>query len=66
MTFTLQEIESVISEFLLRAEFIRAAGGISMKDAIEGTKIPDGFVLDHATDYFVPPNLFLNEPKTLQ
>ncbi len=66
MNLTTEMIQSVWGEMLRRIETIKAAGGVAMWEVAEGKPIPDGYVLDRYTEYFVPPNLFLDEHETMQ
>lgn len=59
MNITAEEIEGVWAAFIHRVVAIRMAGGISSKSVLEGESIPDGWVLDMATEYYIPPNLLL-------
>ena len=56
---TLNFIESTIVSFLKRSEAIQMAGGIPVSAVVDGTPIPDGWILDIATDFYIPANLHL-------
>lgn len=43
-------------ELQRRVEAIRAVGGISVMEVLEGRKVPKGWKLDVVADYFVPPD----------
>lgn len=49
-------IRECLAEFYRRVEAIKLVGGIAVFDVIDkGAKVPDGWVLDHSTEYYVPP-----------
>lgn len=48
-----------------RVDAILAAGGIAAMDAIDGLAVvPDGWVLDYITDFWIQPNLDLTHLET--
>lgn len=49
-------IRAILSAFLRRSEAIKAAGGISLQEHLEGKPIPDGWVMDSQCSFFVPPD----------
>lgn len=59
MNITTDDIERELSRFWRRSDAARAAGAISVKEQYDGTKIPDGWVLDHELDFWLPPNVRL-------
>ena len=61
MNLTTEMIADIWGELLHRVSSIRAAGGVSVRDVVDGTPIPDGFVLDVATEYYIPANLHLDD-----
>lgn len=60
MIFDEDNISYILDEFFHRCEMIKAVGGISCKDTLEGIKVPKGWRLDHQTEYYIPPNVILD------
>ena len=56
--FTEEMIVDTLKIFYRRCETAKHIG-ISKKDAVEGTKIPAGWVYEPMTCYFLPPNVVL-------
>ena len=54
-----QMVKNTIELMFRRSDAARAAGGISEKDRYEGVVIPEGWKLDCALDYWLPPNVIL-------
>lgn len=52
-------IESVLNGFFRRCEAAKAAGGIAHRDRVDGMPVPSDWVLDPATEYWLPPNVTL-------
>jgi len=51
-----EDVESILADFERRIAEITAIGGVSLFDVVQGRKRkPDGWVLDVATDFYVPP-----------
>jgi hypothetical protein len=59
MTFTKDSVEIAIITMFRRADAARAAGGISERERVNGAHIPDGWKIDYATKYWLPPNVKL-------
>ena len=59
MQITTQQIEDVLASFFRRCEAAKSAGGIAHRDFVDGTDVPDGWVLDFETYYWLPPNVHL-------
>lgn len=59
MEISQKDIEQVLDRFFRRSEAAKAAGGISHKDVVEGTPVPDGWQLDYELAYWLPPNVRL-------
>lgn len=57
---TAQEIERLTDAIMRRCEAARMVGGIPYRDILEGRAVPDGWVYDFITEYFVPPNAHLD------
>jgi hypothetical protein len=54
-TIDVNDVRSLLSDFEKRCAEIRAIGGISLQDVVNGTvTVPHGWVEDPATFYFVP------------
>ena len=51
-----QMVKDVIHDFFKRSEAIKAIGGISYLEFVEGAKIPEGWVRDTELEFFVPPD----------
>lgn len=59
--FDAKFIREVLARHFQRVELIRLAGGISAKAACEGALIPQGWVMDVETDFYIPPGFEPNE-----
>lgn len=64
MDLTPELVAQIWLELQRHAEAIKAVGGISVKDVLEGRKVPKGWKLDVVADYFVPPDFTVS--TTLQ
>ena len=56
MTYDAAFVRAVIDAFFQRSEAIKAAGGISYLEFVEGAEIPAGWVKDTELEFFVPPD----------
>ena len=52
-------VGETISAMFRRAEAARNAGGISEFERVKGTPIPEGWKLDYALEFWLPPNVIL-------
>lgn len=59
MDLTPKLVASIWLELQRRVEAIRMVGGISVKEVLEGRKVPKGWKLDRVADYFVPPDFIV-------
>jgi hypothetical protein len=59
-------IEGIFEGLLRRVQTITSAGGVSRKDIMDGKKKPCGFIFDELSQYYIPPNLYLDEHTMLQ
>lgn len=58
MELTAEFVQQILASFLRRSEMIRLAGGVALKDVVDGTAIvPDGWVIDYETQFYIPPGL---------
>lgn len=64
MDLTPELVADIWLELQRRVEAIKLVDGISVKEVLEGRKVPKGWKLDVVADYFVPPNF--NVVTTLQ
>ena len=53
-------IEDTLKKFFDRCETVKLAGGLSMLEVVEGKPVPPGWYLDWQTDYYLPPNVILD------
>lgn len=61
MTLTREFVEETLRHFFDRCETIRMAGGIPLYLVVDHKATPPkDWILDWRTDYFIPPNLFLD------
>jgi hypothetical protein len=59
---TADDVRRAMAAMNDRCHSVRAAGGIPLYLVVDALRtVPVGWVLDPYTDYFVPPNLHLNE-----
>jgi hypothetical protein len=56
MDLTPELVAEIWTELQRRVEAIKAVGGISVLEVMEGRKVPKGWKLDVVADYFVPPD----------
>ena len=56
---TPEEIEQVILNFFVRCRSAENAGGITLRDAVNGTEIPEDWKLDPDTNFYIPQNVLL-------
>jgi hypothetical protein len=54
-------VGNIITHMLVRVQSIKMAGGVSVKEVREGVIVPEGFILDKWTDFYVPSNLMLDD-----
>lgn len=54
MNLTAELVAEIWLELQRRVEAIKAVGGISVLEVMEGRKVPKGWKLDVIADYFVP------------
>ena len=58
MELTKDYVRGVLQEFSVRCEAVRDVGGVALKDVTDKTAVvPDGWVLDYETYYYIPQNL---------
>jgi hypothetical protein len=56
MEMTAKDVRDILSDMEKRVAEIRAIGGVALMDVVDGkTAIPSGWVLDLATNFYVPP-----------
>lgn len=58
-------IRQVLTYFFRRCELVKAAGGLALKDVLDGAEIPEGWIYDTETDYYLPPNAIIDTEQTL-
>lgn len=54
-----EHIEMALAAYFRRCQHAQDIGGISLRDAVQGTDVPEGWVLDQETYYYLPPNVVL-------
>ena len=58
----IEEIRHLLKSFYERCSFIRAAGGVSLESVVDHkATVPDGWIFDPDTNYYIPPNLLLDD-----
>lgn len=57
---TAELIAEIWLELQRHVEAIKAVGGISVVEVLEGRKVPKGWKLDVVADYFVPPDFTIS------
>lgn len=64
---TADDVKRVLSEHQRRVSAILAAGGIALYLVVDQrATVPDGWVLDTDTDFYIPPNLDLTNLEKTQ
>ena len=67
MIITADDVRNIIASHQRRAAAIVAAGGIPLYEVVDNIKtVPDGWVLDSETQFYIPPNLDLSNLETTQ
>lgn len=60
MNISEEHIRQVLTYFFRRCELVKAAGGIALVDIVNGAEIPEGWIYDTETDYYLPPNAIID------